>query len=219
MKLVKRPSPKVKFILDASRLLFLDRGFDAVSMDLIAETAKVSKATLYAHFANKEALFTAILATQGADFAEHFGAMEKFDGDAAGTLLRCARGFVRIFIEDEGLAVYRLFVSEMHKFPGIVSAFHSNGPAALQKSLASLLEQMVEQKALAIDYYSLAAGHFLALVQGSLPFDRSIGLPPPSAAEVDRQLRSAVALFVRGYAPAVPPDTGGKRVAGNTGRG
>nr|AIA19227.1 Bacterial regulatory proteins, tetR family [uncultured bacterium] len=45
-----------KRIADAALELFIARGFDAVSIREIADTADVSVATLYAHFPSKEAL-------------------------------------------------------------------------------------------------------------------------------------------------------------------
>lgn len=48
-------------ILDAAIAEFRANGFDVTSMDAIAETAGVSKRTVYNHFPSKEALFAEIL--------------------------------------------------------------------------------------------------------------------------------------------------------------
>jgi TetR/AcrR family transcriptional regulator, regulator of autoinduction and epiphytic fitness len=48
-------------ILDAATAEFLASGYDATSMDRIAERASVSKRTVYNHFPSKEALFAAIM--------------------------------------------------------------------------------------------------------------------------------------------------------------
>lgn len=54
-------SKKRKIILDAAIQIFSQYGFDASSMDKIAETAGVSKITIYKHFQNKEILFQEIV--------------------------------------------------------------------------------------------------------------------------------------------------------------
>jgi TetR/AcrR family transcriptional regulator len=47
-------------IIDAAELVILDRGFEAATMDEIAEKAELSKGTLYLYFKNKTALYLAI---------------------------------------------------------------------------------------------------------------------------------------------------------------
>ena len=55
-------SQKRKDILDGAVKVFTKEGFDASSMDHIAEVAGVSKRTVYNHFPSKEILFQAIVA-------------------------------------------------------------------------------------------------------------------------------------------------------------
>src|ERR1700692_4440775 len=56
------PGGKAETILAAAERAFLASGFGAVTMDRIAREAGVSKATVYAHFTGKEALFGAVIA-------------------------------------------------------------------------------------------------------------------------------------------------------------
>ena len=55
-------------IIQAAKDEFRENGFAATSMDQIAETAKVSKRTVYNHFDSKEALFEAV----ALDLCHHF---------------------------------------------------------------------------------------------------------------------------------------------------
>ena len=48
-------------ILDAAKRLFLEHGFEATSCDHIAALARAGKVSLYARYANKEALFAAVI--------------------------------------------------------------------------------------------------------------------------------------------------------------
>ncbi|WP_457395457.1 TetR/AcrR family transcriptional regulator, partial [Roseateles sp. P5_E1] len=45
-------------ILEAAKSLFVEQGYNGVSMDSIAAQAGVSKLTVYSHFGDKETLFT-----------------------------------------------------------------------------------------------------------------------------------------------------------------
>ena len=57
---VAAPS-KQELIVSAARKLFLSASYDVISMDAIAAEAGVSKATVYSHFQNKEALFAGVM--------------------------------------------------------------------------------------------------------------------------------------------------------------
>jgi AcrR family transcriptional regulator len=48
-------------LLDAAESHFISAGYRATSLDAIAEAARFTKGALYRHFANKEAVFTAVL--------------------------------------------------------------------------------------------------------------------------------------------------------------
>src|SRR6201996_9177238 len=50
-----------KKVLDAAVQLFSERGIDATSMDAIAETSGVSKATIYKHWQDKDALVLEVM--------------------------------------------------------------------------------------------------------------------------------------------------------------
>lgn len=182
---------KSSLILAAAYDLFLAQGFDAVSTDLIAKTAGVSKATLYAHFSSKEALFSEILLGQCAEFSSHVHFPETYDGDLAGTLRRFALDFTAIFESERGISLYRLIIGEVHRFPEIALAFEAAGPSDTSRRLMRLLRLIAEQ--------------FLALLTGRLLLDRALGLPRVSPEEIARQVDAAVTLFLRGYATAPGP--------------
>ncbi len=57
----QKSAKKAEAILDSAVKEFLTHGYAATTMDRIAETAGVSKATVYSHFQDKDSLFTAII--------------------------------------------------------------------------------------------------------------------------------------------------------------
>jgi TetR/AcrR family transcriptional regulator, mexJK operon transcriptional repressor len=48
-------------LLDFATKLFMERGFECTSIDVVAEAAGVSKPTVYAHYRDKRDLFAAVL--------------------------------------------------------------------------------------------------------------------------------------------------------------
>ncbi len=48
-------------LLDAATLVFLERGYEGATFEQIADAARAGKATIYARYSGKEALFTAVI--------------------------------------------------------------------------------------------------------------------------------------------------------------
>ena len=67
---MERGSTKQK-ILDAALELFSTQGFEATSIAQIAEAVGIRKASLYSHFASKQAILDAIVETVLARHAQH----------------------------------------------------------------------------------------------------------------------------------------------------
>src|SRR5512132_4406241 len=63
-----RAEERPRRIIAAATSLFSRYGFRRTSVDLIAAEAGVAKPTIYAHFADKEAVFLAVCADVCADF-------------------------------------------------------------------------------------------------------------------------------------------------------
>lgn len=82
-----------KRIMDASYVLFRKRGYTRVNMDEIAETAGITKRTLYSHFESKDALLENVLEDQQ-DMA--LKAFRTFGKQLIGT----PREIVRIFFAE-----------------------------------------------------------------------------------------------------------------------
>lgn len=60
-------------ILDAARELFVDSGYEAVTMRKIAEQIEYSPTAIYLHFEDKEALMTELSLCDFEQFAQNFG--------------------------------------------------------------------------------------------------------------------------------------------------
>src|SRR5262245_11581383 len=75
-------------ILDAARVLFASRGFDAVTMGEVAEEAGVVRATVFNHFGSKHALIEAITASVFDYYAQMLDRALADDTSAAPALVR-----------------------------------------------------------------------------------------------------------------------------------
>jgi AcrR family transcriptional regulator len=68
-------------ILDSARRLILRQGLRATTMEAVARDARIAKPTLYAYFADKEAVFSAIVAALAGDLHAAVGAALAGEGD------------------------------------------------------------------------------------------------------------------------------------------
>ncbi len=116
-----RSERKRQAILAGARQEFLGHGYAATSMDRIARAAQVSKATVYSHFADKEALFRALTEQMvGERLGELFGtsAGDSLPAEPAAALATLAgRCLARRDSQPPFLAFLRLVIAESERFP------------------------------------------------------------------------------------------------------
>ena len=194
-------SPKRQAILTAAGELFMQQGYGATSMDAIARAAGVSKATLYAHFASKDALFATIIneaCRQNMAVADLLPA----GGDDPAAVLTILGGRVlRFLLEDRALAIHRVVIAESVRFPELGRAFYENGPAMFREAFAAWLRRQEQAGRLAVPAPLSAADQFLGMLRGTGLFLRvSLGVSPPcSEAEITATVDAAVRTFMRAY--------------------
>jgi AcrR family transcriptional regulator len=158
---------KLRQILHAAHALFTADGFDQTSMDAVAREAGVSKATLYVHFTSKDDL----LLTLVDDECRRLGPQTLWQPDARPIELEpglraIARGYTAFFLDDRGLKLHRLVMSNAARFPEMARAFVAAGPRRCEDEVATFLQAAVAQGLLRIPDIRLAAVQFLSLVQG-----------------------------------------------------
>src|SRR5690349_7857918 len=73
-------------IVDAAYELLVELGFQATTLDKVAQRAKISKLSIYRRFENKEALFGAAIAAHCRQFAP-LALVEGVDGSAEDQLM------------------------------------------------------------------------------------------------------------------------------------
>jgi AcrR family transcriptional regulator len=99
-------------ILDAATRCFLANGYDAATMDAIAAAARVSKATLYARFSQKESLLHAVVEDRAAAWSAEASKRNWRLGDTLEQRLKHYVGIVMSWaMADEVRAFDRLLAS------------------------------------------------------------------------------------------------------------
>jgi TetR/AcrR family transcriptional repressor of mexJK operon len=193
------PAGKAEAVLAAAERCFLARGFGAVSMDAIAREAGVSKATVYAHFADKAALFGAVIGR----LSERYGgfSIEALDPAAAeASLTTIARRFLELVLSPEAIALNRIIIAEVTRFPELGEVFWQAGPARTRAQLETFLRRATAAGTIAVPDPRQAAEQFTALARGEIHLrqllrpENEVG---PKAIAV--AAASAVAVFIRAF--------------------
>jgi TetR/AcrR family transcriptional repressor of mexJK operon len=193
-------SPKRRQVIDAATELFLTQGYGAVSMDAVARAAGVSKATLYAHFASKEALFATIMRDRSANNQLDASLFPEHVSNLRATLETMGRRITRFMLQERTLAIYRIALAEAARFPELGRTFFDNGPGKFcTHGPAWLARQQAAGLLRAVDL-DVASNQFLALLRSGLFLRASLALEPaPTEAEIDATVAAAVDTWLRAF--------------------
>jgi AcrR family transcriptional regulator len=198
---VRRPTPDDRraAILDAAAQVFFEQGYAATSIDAIIERVGGSKRTIYAEFGSKEGLFTALVSETSDAVLDALSA-ERFAGkDLDEVLLEFGRKLMQIYMSPALIGVYRSILSEALRFPDLARTFYDKGPGRAADRLAEVLEAARARGEIRLPDARAAADHFVGLFRDNLHLQVVLGLrAPPSAAEAEAAVRSAVGLFLHG---------------------
>lgn len=195
------PSARRARYLAAARRLFVERGYDGTTMDAIVAEVGGSKATLYKVFPTKEDLVRGVItealdqssAGQGGPSIE---AMPLRDA-----LMRLGRITHEVVVGEGAVAMLRLAMGEVHRFPELAEAVWQVGPARSYARFRVFLEARCAAGELAVPDVQLASEQFLATIAGHIQLKVAMGVaPPPSAAEREARVASAVETFLARYA-------------------
>jgi len=196
-------SPKRIAIVEAATRLFLDSGYQAVSMDAIADAANVSKRTVYSHFSSKETLFGAVMQMM----CRRFNRMDSQDGPLIGppeeALVALGTDFLTLITSPEAVALYRVVTAEAPRYPKLAEVFAQNGPDPFCVLLSSYFEDQTRLGTLEIDQPTVAAQQFWELIKAPFHMKLLLGLAErPDTAAISASVKATVANFLRMYRPA-----------------
>ena len=192
-------------ILESARTLFLESGFDTTSVDAIARHAGVSKATLYAHFTDKDALLLALVEEDCERRRDPLWMPHDRTIDLERDLREIGQRFLSIFLDDQALAMHRLIMSCAARYPAIAEAFMRAGPDRCDAEVAAFLRAAKAEGLIDVPNVRLAATQFLMLIQGRLPLTWALSLQAPSAAESRAQLEWGIKVFIAAYGRKAGP--------------
>ncbi len=187
-------------LLEIATEMFMRHGFEATSMERLAEAAMIGKATLYARYADKSQLFADVLRRR---ILSIYGPLEaEFKKGLSGksleaTLLILARRFIDLALAPSSIALSRILSAQGERFPELGKLAVQEGLNRQISLVEAVLDRFSSAHRFAIKDTALAADLFVSIVLGRISRLALLGVPMEPES-LDRRTREAVRLFVRG---------------------
>ena len=197
-----RKGRKYDQVLMGARSVFMACGYGDANMDEVARTAKVSKATVYSYFPDKQSLFIEVVKAECEHMAEH--AMEEIDQskDIRQVLNKAAGYMVNFFLSEFSQRMFRICVAEADRIPELGRQFYENGPMMGRQHIAEYLCKAAEAGEVEIHDFELAADQFAELCKATLWPQAVFGIRSEfNDDEKQRVVSAAVETFCQAYAP------------------
>ncbi|BDV36768.1 TetR family transcriptional regulator [Methylocystis bryophila] len=173
-------------------------GFSGTSVDAIARSAGVSKATLYAYFPSKEALFTHLIEAECKDKCGNIPSPDLDRGLAPALHVLC-RHFIDFFLSPDSAAFFQTISNERYRFPELCHLYFNSGKKNVLDFLAAYLEQARDKGLLSFDDPPIVAEQLLNLAVADLPLRAALGLEARGEAEAERIMEAGIATFLKAY--------------------
>jgi TetR/AcrR family transcriptional regulator, mexJK operon transcriptional repressor len=190
---------KAEAVLAAAERAFLAAGFGAVTMDAIAREANVSKATVYAHYTGKEELFGAVVARLS-EYRFHGFSVAALDPvEIETSLTTIAVRFLGLVLSPEAIALNRIIIGEVSRFPELGGVFWTAGPERTRAQIEAFLRRAAAAGSLTVPDPRLAAEQFIALARGEIHLRSLLRLEDPGDDALSVAAARAVATFLRAF--------------------
>lgn len=185
-------------IVDAAYDLFVELGFQATTLDKVAQRAKISKLSIYRRFENKEALFSAAIAARCHQFAPQ-ALIEGLDGSAEDQLMAVGSSLLRTLLRPDVRGVEAMVMADKTNPRSLGKLHYEAAPAHVLTQIEALLRQLHAKKLLNVADPVQSARLFAALFKGSdlvmiARFDEA-----RAEDDIESYCRSAVAMFIAAH--------------------
>ncbi|MCH1569264.1 MAG: TetR/AcrR family transcriptional regulator [Alphaproteobacteria bacterium] len=193
-----KDAAKREAIMEAAKVMFMERGFSGTSMDGLARAAAVSKATLYSHFADKDALYRAIIESKVIDY-QLADFTDRLSGDMERDLQLIANDMQNLIFDDEAVRMLRMVIAEAQHQSPIVALFEESGPKRVFTRIADYFAALKAQGSNGLGCPEREAELFTGLVMGHRRVIQILmGVEKaPTAAARKQKARDAVTAFLK----------------------
>ncbi|AHV94864.1 TetR/AcrR family transcriptional regulator [Bordetella holmesii] len=195
-RVTRRGRDRSDRLLRVAADLFLDHGYDNVTLDEIVAQTGGSKTNIYRYYGSKQAFFCRVVEYLCDDFLAALSDLDVQTGGLEGALSRLARALIHAMLNPRQVAFYRMVVATSARLPEVGRAWFAHGPVASRVAFTRLLQVQIDLGAIHPD---TRIDEVATQLHGALVYDfftRTVmlGAHPDSVAidaAVDALVRSA----------------------------
>ncbi len=190
-------------LIDVATRLFLDRGYDATSLDAVAEAARVSKPTVYARYGDKRGLSAEVLRREIERWlaplatAAETQLTSSSDISVEQRLIEIGREMLMFTCGPDAVAFSRMMTSQAINFPDVAKLGKEEGWLKAVSTTARFFDHLVAQGGMDLEDTGIAAEVFLDVVVGHTHRMATFGTPLEMKS-AEKRMRSAIRLFLAG---------------------
>jgi len=203
---LSRSDAKRRAILDVASEVFLAQGFAATSMSEIAARLGGSKGTLYNYFRSKEELFSAFIVDtcQGPAMA-YFDLLPPIgEGRSVReSLIELGMSLMGFLNVDEVVAMHRLVIAEVGRFPELGLMFYEAGPRKGELRFEEVFRAAMAAGHVPPDDPMMVGQRLKDLVMSDVYLRRIWGVAGDLSPEaLHDHVAKSVDIFLRAFGPA-----------------
>lgn len=185
-------------ILDAAESLFLRLGFDATSCEQVVAQAGAGKASLYARYANKEALFAAVV-RNNVERSLAPAADVLTDAPIDSRLRAVGQSILTHALKPDVVALMRVVLATAHRMPDLARLADQIGRDGAVKRVAVTIAGKAADREEALDRALPVANKFIDLIFVPTQMRALLGDDPAELARAGAQrVDEAVELLGKG---------------------
>ncbi|RDC59118.1 hypothetical protein HME9302_00303 [Alteripontixanthobacter maritimus] len=184
-------------IISAASHSFFEHGYGDSSIERIAADADVSKVTVYNHFGNKRALFSAAVEAECEKMRSHL-LFDDHSGPLRERLVAFGHAMLAFLARPQMIRFEHRIAAETEREPELGIAFLDAGPRRMHSALSGLIARAADRGELVVDDPDTAAEQLASMVKGLGDLERRFAGTVDEAAAIKR-VDNAVDAFLKIY--------------------
>ena len=199
IRITRRGLERREQIRKIAGTLFLEHGYEGVSVDEIMRQAGGSKTNLYNHFGDKEGLFMAVISQMSETFTRDIKDLDVSALPLKEGLERLGRQLLLVLMEEHHVAFQRLVIAESGRFPAIAKTWFEKGPQVARHYLSKAIIPHIESGFLRQGDPDVMARHFHDMIVENLLSLALLGQVIDEAAQ-HKTVEDALQTLLQGWA-------------------